>query len=250
MDSTVRVWKYDGKTVKLQATLCGHKGGKVTCIDVSTTFGSIVTGGSDGRFLVWDLRPLTFVRSLRNAGKKRDKRSFGSVTPNTAVSVSINQKTGDIVTLVGSILTVFDINGNLVAEQGPEDDFLQNARPSCAISTDCPEWMIEGIAVVTGHVNGDVRFWSIDHDKKHLIMRLLLESEHSCPITCLRVAGDKQSVLLVGDKSGKMSMCKTLQLNTLSEQEQSGINNELRQRAGFTEVGNFVCAESDHSRKC
>jgi hypothetical protein len=42
VDSTVRVWRYDGNNIELRATLCGHEGGHITCIDISTVFGTIV----------------------------------------------------------------------------------------------------------------------------------------------------------------------------------------------------------------
>ena len=63
-DSTVRVWKHERKRLELKATLCGHDGGDVSCIDMSTIFGIIVTGGADGRVLVWDLQTLSFLRCL------------------------------------------------------------------------------------------------------------------------------------------------------------------------------------------
>ena len=68
------------------------------------------------------------------------------------------------------------------------------------------------MVAVTGHVNGDVRLWGLEYEEKALIMcHQLPDKVHSCPITALRVSGDLQDTLLVGDKSGKMSMCKTLQ---------------------------------------
>lgn len=208
VDSTVRVWRYDGKNVHLQATLCGHEGGMVTCIDVSTTFGTIVSGDADGNILVWDIRTLTFVRKLRNTSALEAGEDLGS----SAISVSINHKNGNILTLVGSMLSIFDINGIKLASFAPGYDFASKNRPSLAISTNCPEWMEDGVVAVTGHVNGDVRLWGLEYEEKALIMcHQLPDKVHSCPITALRVSGDLQDTLLVGDKSGKMSMCKTLQ---------------------------------------
>eukprot|EP00957_Ditylum_brightwellii_P073004 5547831-Ditylum_brightwellii.AAC.1 len=91
-----------------------------------------------------------------------------------AVSVSINQKNGNIMTLIGSRICLFDINGNLVAKQQSSDEFAIKHRPSCAVATDCPEWMENGIVAITGHVNGDLRLWSIDYDENILIMRHLM----------------------------------------------------------------------------
>jgi Beige/BEACH domain/WD domain, G-beta repeat len=81
VDSTIRVWFYDGTQLHLQATFCGHDGSRITCIDVSVECGVIVTGCSHGRVLLWDLRTLTFVRALQAKGDK------------ATLSASINHKT-------------------------------------------------------------------------------------------------------------------------------------------------------------
>ncbi len=222
IDSTVRVWKYDGQNMQLQATLCGHDGGRITCLDISTTFGMIVTGGSDGKILVWDLRTLTFLRQLNNISSTTYTAHDGFANSSPIKSVSINHKNGNIVTLVHSSLRVFDINGNLVAKQFSTEELEGNNSPSCAISTDCPEWMESGIVAVSGHLNGSVRLWSINYDSEQLVVRhKLQESVHSCPITALRVTGERQETLLVGDKSGKMSASSTLKLDQLSTSELS-----------------------------
>ncbi|KAL7555059.1 hypothetical protein ACHAWF_018688 [Thalassiosira exigua] len=224
IDSTVRVWKYNSQNMQLQATLCGHDGGRITCVDVSTTFGSIVTGGTDGKILVWDLRTLTFLRQLKHAPSTPFSPRGGSAKCFAAKSVSINHKNGNIVTLLHSTLCVFDINGNLVAKQSPDDELQGNEMPSCAVATDCPEWMELGIVAVSGHMNGDVRLWGIDYESELLVLRHILpERVHSCPITALRVSGDKQDTLLVGDASGKMSSCTTLKLDQLNPNEISSL---------------------------
>ena len=94
VDSTVRVWKYDNQNIALRATLCGHEGGRITCIDVSTVFGMIATGSSNGDVLLWDLRTLTFMRRLRHPFKEEAANVQGSIAYHPAVSVSINHKTG------------------------------------------------------------------------------------------------------------------------------------------------------------
>jgi len=228
IDSTVRVWKYNSQNMQLQATLCGHDGGRITCLDVSTTFGSIVTGGTDGKILVWDLRTLTFLRQLNHTPSAPCSSHDESSKCFPVKSVSINHKNGNIVTLVHSTLLVFDINGNVVARQHKDEVFQGNDLPSCAIATDCPEWMEFGICAVSGHLNGHVRLWGIDYDSKLLILRhVLQERVHSCPITALRVSGDKQDTLLVGDASGKISACTTLRLDQLEAIELNSIVAEV-----------------------
>ena len=228
VDSTVRVWKYNGQNMQLQATLCGHDGGKITCLDISTTFGSIVTGGSDGKILVWDLRTLTFLRQLNHPTSGKDSND-GSTKSSAVKSVSINHKNGNIITLLHSTVCVFDINGIPVAKQDPGVNLEGNEVPSCVIATDCPEWMESGIVAVTGHMNGDVSLWSIDYSTNLLVLRHVLpERVHSCPITALRVTGDRQDTLLIGDKSGKMSACETVKLEQLNASELESLLVEMQ----------------------
>ena len=223
IDSTVRLWKYYGQNMHLQATLCGHSG-KITCLDISTTFGSIISGGADGKILVWDLRTLTFLRELNHTSNTPTTAHAGSSKSFSVKSVSINHKNGNMVTLLRSTLCVFDINGNLVAKQHPDEVFSGNQIPSVVISTDCPEWMELGVVAVTGHMNGDVRLWGIDYENKILLLRHILpERVHSCPITTLRATGERQDILLIGDASGKMSVCNTVKLDQLSPEELQSI---------------------------
>lgn len=215
MDSTVRVWKYENSHMRLQATLCGHDGGKITCIDISTTFGTIVTGADDGTVLMWDLRTLSFLRELDH-DTSTDMRAM----PKSVESVSLNDKTGDVLILADSKVIIFDINGNLIAVMSPRDSFSAKDKPSCAISTDCPEWMEAGIVAITGHKDGAVILWGISRDKEELIMRHIIEPKvHECAITCLRIEGKRQDTLLCGDTGGKMSLCKTIQLDALNQKD-------------------------------
>jgi len=216
MDSTVRVWKYNhnDNTLKLHASLCGHNGRKVTCVDISTTFGTIVTGDKDGTVLLWDLRTLSFLRKLGDFSAS-DYKSNESV-----VSVSMNDKTGDILVLVGMNVTIFDINGNIIATFDDEHQFTEKNRPTCAISTDCQEWMENGITTITGHMNGDVILWSIDTDVGKLVLRHVIGPKvHTCMVTCLKIEGQRQDQLLSGDISGRMSHSKTIQLETLNSSD-------------------------------
>jgi len=226
-DSTVRVWRKYGRDLQLQATLCGHERGQITCIDISTVFGTIVTGGADGKVLVWDLRRLMFLRELVHI------EDFGDTRPCEEVrisSVSINHKSGHILTLVSSYIRIFDINGNLVAIHSPPIPYDELLAPSCAISTDCPGYLEGGVVAVSGHKNGDVMLWGVDCERKILIHRHTVpDTIHTSPITALRLSGDRNDTLLVGDKSGKMSVCKTVRLEFLNPQELSVILKEVRQ---------------------
>ena len=230
VDSTVRVWRYDGNNIDLRATFCGHEGGQITCIDISTVFGTIVTGCSNGNVILWDLRTLTFMRKLRQPFKDDADKSPYAVSMQSVVSVSINHQNGNVVTLVGAHLSTFDINARLLATISPGSEYGFHDRPTCAVSTDCPEWMEQGVVAITGHITGDIRLWGLDMDNKRWKLRYILaDKAHSVAITALRVVtGERQDTLLIGDKSGRISVCKTLPLEQLNQQELAIVAEELR----------------------
>eukprot|EP00977_Amphora_coffeiformis_P013109 scaffold3364_cov161-Amphora_coffeaeformis.AAC.4 len=214
MDSTLRVWTYDGTSLSLKANLCGHDGAAVTCVDLSPECGVIATGCAGGRVLLWDLRTLTFVRELPH------NVSVGEVT-----SVSINYRNGNVLTLMAGHLHIFDINGNLLGSI-----FIDEAnRPTCATATSCPEWQENGVVAVTGHLSGEVRFWGLNYrERKLATMHILQENPHSNPITALKVTGtDRQDTLLVGDQAGKLSVSKAVQMDTLGPDDLNRIIEEL-----------------------
>jgi WD40 repeat protein len=191
---------------------------------VSSSFGTIVTGCAQGRVLLWDLRTLTFVRRLDHKFKEENETPASVVR--AASSVSMNHINGNIVTLLGPHLSVFDVNGNLL---GTENSL--GAKPSCAVATNCPEWQDTGIVAVTGHINGEVRFWGLNYDTEELMVQhLMVDKEHTCEITSLRVTGAdrRQDTLLIDDQSGKMYVCKTVQLENMSSKEVQEIVMELK----------------------
>ena len=122
-------------------------------------FDSLRCNCGNGRVAAWDLRTLIFVQLLRHKL---------SVDGKPVISVSVNHKTGNIVTLVDSLLSLYDVNGNcltnldLLGSQLPKSIYANTTAPSCAVATDCPEWMTDGIVAVTGHANGDVRIYGLD----------------------------------------------------------------------------------------
>lgn len=188
---------------------------------------------------MWDLGTLTFVRHLEHKFKQEKLTPIGDTQATT--SVSINHKNGNIVTLVGPHLSVFDINGRLLGTQES-----LGATPSCVVATDCPEWQETGIVAVTGHVNGEVRFWSLDNDANTLIVReLMVDVEHRCEITSLRVAGDNQNTLLVGDAAGKMSVCRTVQLENMSSTQVAEVAAELRMQVSLNQHADGTASRSN-----
>ena len=228
-DSTVRVWRapstFDHNArLQLKAVFCGHENGKITCIDVDTVSGIVVTGGSDGCVLMWDLRSCTFLRQLKHGYEER--RSI-SLSATCVTSVSINKSNGNVLALVRNKLFMFDVNGFLIATYSQED-WNDRGSPTCAIATGCPEWMENGVAAITGHKNGDVRLWSVNYGRSAFLMRHLVQKKvHTCPITALAVCGDNNDILLMGDASGKVSEARTLKLESLAAKELAVIVKEL-----------------------
>ncbi|KAL7565981.1 hypothetical protein ACA910_011004 [Epithemia clementina (nom. ined.)] len=214
IDSTLRVWHFDGDKLLPKATLCGHDGSPIKCMDVSTEFGMIVTGCAQGRVLLWDLRSLTFVRALRHDGEGA-----------SAISVSINNTNGNVVFLVGISLAVSDINGRIIATE----TLNPQIPPTCAVAADCPEWTDTGVVAVTGHMNGEIRLWRLDYDAAALTELLVVpENPHTNPISVLRLTGlERQDTLLSGDRSGKISVFKTVQLENMSPDELNQIIDEM-----------------------
>ena len=74
-----------------------------------------------------------------------------------------------------------------------------------------------------------LRLWSINYDASELIMRQTVEGNtHSSPITALCVTGvERQDTLLIGDRSGRISVCKTVQLDSYNPEELAKVVDEL-----------------------
>ena len=231
-DATVRVWRVSSSSkgmtnMQLQATLCGHTNGAITALDICTHFGIIATGGSDGSALLWDLRSHTFLRELKHECQSRRSLVHGNVS---AASISINGSNGNVLVLINRKLFIFDINGFLVAMYSQEDWNENMLYPTCALSTNCPEWMEMGVVAVTGHKNGDIRLWSIDYAASTLVMRQLIPDKmHSCSITQLSISDDNQDRLLVGDASGKVSESRSIKLDELSADDRRSICSEVKE---------------------
>jgi len=200
VDSTVRVWKANknvhSRHLSLKATLNGHQG-EVNLCCVCVSFNLIVTGGRDGRVIVWDLKRLGFLRCIVDGGEVK--------------SVCINQQTGSISVLVDGEIKCYDVNGVAMFS-------LEVEGGACVIcSTNCPEWQ-DGVVVVSGHANGDVRLWGVDFESKSwVLMHLIPDKVHTAPITCLKCVGN--DTLLIGDASGKLSSAGVLRLDSLTQQE-------------------------------
>jgi Beige/BEACH domain/PH domain associated with Beige/BEACH/WD domain, G-beta repeat len=136
------------KSLTLVATFAGHSGA-VGCLHICEEFSIVLSGGAeDGCVYMWDALHCTLLREL--------EASAGCAY--AVSSVHTNRTTGSTVTLAGSELRVFGLNGDLLARCSATA--LRRSSPTVAVSTECAEWQ-DGVVAVTGHDNGDVSLWGI-----------------------------------------------------------------------------------------
>lgn len=130
--------------LKVLGSLSGHHD-TILSISISLNYGIIVSGSNDSAAIVWSLHDLCYIRSL-----------IGHSEPVTCVD--INDATGDIFTLSGNCLRMYNVNGVCLS-----------AINMCTISTcttltatNCVDYL-DGIVCITGHEDGSIRLWTIQH---------------------------------------------------------------------------------------
>ncbi|KAK0525887.1 beige protein-like 1 [Tilletia horrida] len=108
-DGLVTMLWLDDRTgqVSVRGMLRGHQS-LVHSICASTAWSIIVTGGSDGSIMVWDLNRIEHVRTLPTKGSHVEH-------------IAIDDHHGYIATLSASELRLWTINGELLAEQAVEE---------------------------------------------------------------------------------------------------------------------------------
>jgi len=161
----------------------------VRCVAVSRSYSVIVSASEDRTCIVWDLNRLSFVRTLTLTGEAAEYPvSF----------VSVNNITGNIVVAAGPYLSVFTINGMLLASTKTGSDI------SAFTMTEAywVDWM--DCDYLTGHMDGSIKVWLLDwvNDERVLSLKLNLKA-HGCEVTALHVSADSKR-LLSGDKQGKV----------------------------------------------
>ena len=157
-DTNGAIWyvlKEGRRALRLKGRLCGHERA-ITCVSICTTNGIIVTGSNDCSAIVWDISESKFVRLLE--GHESAIRS-----------VSINRKSGNILTANSASVRLWGINGNLLAAVAMRH--VELSPISYATVTACEDWQ-DGIDVVTGHEDGTVALWSLRHKSDKLVSSL------------------------------------------------------------------------------
>lgn len=134
-------------------TLCGHSAA-ITCIDISTEFSIVISGGADNVVCVWDYRMKCMLRLLGD--------HLGPL-----LSVSVNAMSGFLATLTAQQLRLYTINGELVSYVNPANPMgcrlngTDALSPPCVVlATPCGAWQ-DGVVLVTGHKDGYLYLWKL-----------------------------------------------------------------------------------------
>jgi hypothetical protein len=148
-DAVVRLWtleegKKGGLFLKAAGRMSGHES-TVLCVSVVEDLSLCVSGSKDASVILWDLNTHEYIRELTGHS--------GPVG-----HVSVNEASGNIVTLSGSEMRMWSINGECLAAT-TTSAFTNGmlSPPTCLCSTDCEIWQ-DGVSFVTGHSKGVVIF--------------------------------------------------------------------------------------------
>lgn len=146
-DMVITVWRFGQDrqlSVELMQVLRGHQSA-VTCLAVSRAYNLIISGAAqDNHALVWDLNRLIFVRRLLH--------------PEPVRIALVNEVTGDILLASELYLSVFTVNGELLACR--QAAFLaQDAVLSAAFFTG--DGWADADVVVSGHRSGAIKIWKL-----------------------------------------------------------------------------------------
>lgn len=133
-------------------TLFGHRS-TVSCVDISTDFAVIVSGGdADGAIMFWDLDSGRLIR--RHTDLCEDQVELRQIT-----SVSINKVCGDVVVVSPARLRVFSVNGNLLCQSRLNwDSFSSAGAITIAVALPSADWQ-DGVIAATGHASGQLCLW-------------------------------------------------------------------------------------------
>ena len=156
-DTSVRVWQMtktsnNQRRVVHVCTLVGHTAA-VSCIDISTEFSIVVSGGLDNIVCVWDFRLKRLLRVL-------------SDHKGPLLSVSINSMSGYIATLTLQQLRLYTMNGELVSYINPANPLQRVhgadtlSEPCVVLAAPCGQWQ-DGVVLITGHRDGYVYLWKL-----------------------------------------------------------------------------------------
>jgi len=184
------------KTIK---GLCEHEGA-ITCICISRPYSIILTGSEDRTCIIWDLNRVKYVRTLGH-----------SLFDQPVTKAAINDVTGYIATCCGMIVSVWNINGDLLLTRNCLVQITSCLFPAI------PEWVDTTSFLITGHRDGDIKIWErkidvvndpVNHaqtrTKNSLYLTRVLQA-HQSSVLAITLSGDNKR-LFSGDQRGKVYM--------------------------------------------
>eukprot|EP01061_Rhynchopus_euleeides_P023171 TRINITY_DN37724_c0_g1_i2.p1 TRINITY_DN37724_c0_g1~~TRINITY_DN37724_c0_g1_i2.p1 ORF type:complete len:1372 (+),score=598.18 TRINITY_DN37724_c0_g1_i2:35-4150(+) len=195
------------RSLRLLSCLQGHTAAVVSLV-VSKEFNVILSGGTDGLLIVWDLLDLTFIRSLSAmqhdpAPSHETWRHVGNAPePNETMSVvDINPQNGDIVAISaaagrGNQLNLWNINGVGLARRRLEE------QATCI--------QFSGSLVLVGLYSGKVLLLSA-FDLSPVSSPLCPKAD--CPVTAL-ATNEGQTKLYIAQLSNMRTILTTWSAKT------------------------------------
>ncbi|TAQ86218.1 hypothetical protein B7494_g5457 [Chlorociboria aeruginascens] len=181
-----------------RASLFGHKS-PVTTLALSKSFSTILSAGSDGVVLLWDLNRFEFIRKLTH-GRRVE-------------CAQINDVTGNIMLCRGQKVALYTLNGELLLDQNvckDQDDHIH----SCAFYEGIGNEWLERELVFTGHRRGVVNIWKKTVKGGRWILELVKKLDHvdqrrvqdasdntEAAITCIT---PMPQIVYTGDEDGKV----------------------------------------------
>ena len=156
-DCSVRMWSaqqlLSHRRIERMFTFVGHSA-TITCLDYCVEFHTLVSGCERGRACMWDSRTGRLLRILQDECADADP----------VLCVSMSSTSGMVAVLSRSVLSVYAINGQLLARQllthgrTAGKDVDSDGQVVLAVST--ADWQ-DGVACVTGHASGSVYLWKM-----------------------------------------------------------------------------------------
>ncbi|CAK8696786.1 unnamed protein product [Clavelina lepadiformis] len=198
--TVVRVWeiptvKDRNKTMALVKTLYGHTKA-VTSVGSCASYGIIVSGSEDGSCILWDLNHLVFVRQLQHSNDAPISH------------LCINEKTGNIITCSGTNFYLWSINGQLIAFASALSSNFRQQNITTVSSSCLNEWDADSV-IATGHSDGYVRFWCLEHFQ-------VPETDEVDDLRCYSNTGKKNPTMINHVMSENLS-CDSVSLSSIGE---------------------------------
>lgn len=160
-NSVIYVWRIKTKSfsLTLHQKLYGHTEA-VTCLASSAAYGIVVSGSRDKTCIIWDLNKFVFIRQLGGGPELIHKSPIAAA--------AINDLTGDIATCCSTMLYLWSINGELVAQVNTLDASANLTSLSCQNSSQIlclafstyNEWDNDNV-ILTGSSDGVVKMWTL-----------------------------------------------------------------------------------------